>query len=220
MAARVFTVAQQKGGAGKTTIACHLAVALAGMKNGHGDKKVAIVDIDPQQSLARWHAQREQALGPGNGGLRLSAVSGWRTQGEVDRLKREMDYVVIDSPPHAETEARIAVRAADLVILPVQPSPMDLWAIQPTLDMAKQERVPVLLVFNRMPPRGILADEMLVQAKALGVPIARSIIGNRVGFAASLLQGKAIGEDAPASRGAREIAALAREVQRLAARPN
>jgi chromosome partitioning protein len=218
MAAKVFTIAQQKGGAGKTTIACHLAVALAGGKDKPGDKKVAVVDIDPQQSLARWHAQRELALGKGKGDLHLSAVSGWRTQGEVDRLKRDMDYVVIDSPPHAETEARIAVRAADLVILPVQPSPMDLWAIQATLDMAKQEKVPVLLVFNRMPPRGLLADEMMARAKELGVPIAKSIIGNRVGFAASLLNGWAIGEASPSSRGAREIAALAREVQRLVAR--
>lgn len=217
MAAKVFTIAQQKGGAGKTTIACHLAVALAGARNGAGQRKVAIVDIDPQQSLARWHGQRVQAMG-GDGGLHLSAVSGWRTQNEVDRLKREMDYVVIDSPPHAETEARIAVRAADLVILPVQPSPMDLWAIQPTLDLARQEGVPVLLVFNRMPPRGVLAEEMLARARELGVPIARSAIGNRVGFAASLLSGRAIGEAAPTSRGAREIAALAREVQRLAAR--
>jgi chromosome partitioning protein len=218
MAAKVFTIAQQKGGAGKTTIACHLAVALAGGRNGAARKKVAIVDIDPQQSLARWHGQRVQAMGNGNAGLHLSAVSGWRTQNEVDRLRRDMDYVVIDSPPHAETEARIAVRAADLVILPVQPSPMDLWAIQPTLDLAKQEGVPVLLVFNRMPPRGLLAEEMLARAKELGVPIAKSVIGNRVGFAASLLNGYAIGESAPSSRGAREIAALAREVQRLAAR--
>ncbi|MCC6472003.1 MAG: ParA family protein [Alphaproteobacteria bacterium] len=218
MAAKVFTIAQQKGGAGKTTIACHLAVSLA-MGNGKAlPRKVAIVDIDPQQSLARWHGQRVHALGQGNGGLHLSAVSGWRTQGEVDRLKRDMDFVVIDSPPHAETEARIAVRAADLVILPVQPSPMDLWAIQPTLDMARQEKVPVLLVFNRMPPRGLLADEMMARAKELGVPIAKSVIGNRVGFAASLLNGRAIGETNPTSRGAREIASLAREVQRLAAR--
>jgi chromosome partitioning protein len=213
MAAKVFTVAQQKGGAGKTTIACHLAVALAA-----GGKQVAIVDIDPQKSLARWHEQREAALGKGQTGLTLVAVSGWRTQTEVDKLVRSMDFVVIDSPPHAETEARIAVRAADLVILPVQPSPMDLWAIQPTLDLAKAEKVPVLLVFNRMPSRGLLAEEMLAHAKTLGVPIAKASVGNRVGFAASLNCGRAIGEFAPSSRGTREIAALAREVQRTAMR--
>jgi len=215
MAAKVFTIAQQKGGAGKTTIACHLAVALANGTKGR-THKVAILDIDPQHSLATWHAMREQALGKDGTGLRASAVAGWRTQGEVDRLSRENDYVVIDSPPHAETEARIAVRAADLVILPVQPSPMDLWAIQPTLDLAKQEKVPVLLVFNRMPPRGLLADEMVARAKALGVPVARAMIGNRVGFADSLNTGRAIGEAHPSSRGAREISALAREVVRLA----
>jgi len=76
----------------------------------------------------------------------------------------------------------------------------------------------VLLVFNRMPPRGLLAEEMMAEAKKLGVPIAKAAIGNRVGFAASLNSGRAIGEFSPSSRGTREMAALAREVQRLAAR--
>ncbi len=217
MVAKVFTIAQQKGGAGKTTLACHLAVALASGAGKAAAAKVAVVDIDPQQSLSAWHALRERELGRGRTGLAFSAVAGWRTQGEVDRLKRACDYVVIDSPPHAETEARIAVRAADLVILPVQPSPMDLWAIRPTLDLAAQEKRPVLLVFNRMPPRGNLAEAMLAEARKLGVPVARATIGNRVGFAESLNAGRAVGEASPKGRAAREIAALAREVLRAGA---
>jgi chromosome partitioning protein len=214
MVAKVFTIAQQKGGAGKTTLACHLAVAFANGIGKGANGRVAIVDIDPQQSLAAWHGLREKQMGAGNTGLQFSAVSGWRTQGEVDKLKRNCDYVVIDSPPHAETEARIAVRSADLVILPVQPSPMDLWAIRPTLDLAAQEKRKVLLVFNRMPPRGNLAEAMLAEAKKLGVPVAKATIGNRVGFAESLYAGKAVGEFSPSGTAAREIAALAREVLR------
>lgn len=212
MTAKVFTIAQQKGGAGKTTIACHLAVALA----EGGRKKVAVVDIDPQRSLSRWHEMREQKLGKGKSGLTLSTIGGWRTQGEVDRLKQTMDYVVIDSPPHAETEARIALRAADLVILPVQPSPMDLWAVQPTLDLARQEKADVVLVFNRMPPRGVLADEVTAQARELGVPIADAALGSRVAFAASLYAGRAVNESEPSGQAAAEMAALAQELTRRA----
>ncbi len=212
MAAKVFTIAQQKGGAGKTTIACHLAVALS----QGGKKKVAVVDIDPQKSLSRWHEMREQKLGKGKSGLTLSAIGGWRTQNEVDRLKQTMDFVVIDSPPHAETEARIAVRAADLVILPVQPSPMDLWAVQPTIDLARQEKAEMVLVFNRMPPRGVLADELTAQARELGVPIADSSLGSRVAFAASLYAGKSVGESEPSGLAAAEMAALAAELTRRA----
>jgi chromosome partitioning protein len=159
---------------------------------------------------------RERKLGKGKSGLTLSAIGGWRTQSEVDRLRQTMDYVVIDSPPHAETEARIAVRAADLVILPVQPSPMDLWAVQPTLDLARQEKADVVLVFNRMPPRGVLADEMTAQARELGVPIADSALGSRVAFAASLYAGRAVGESEPSGQAAAEMAALAEELTRRA----
>ncbi len=213
MAAKIFTIAQQKGGAGKTTIACHLAVALS----EGGKWKVAVVDIDPQKSLSRWHELREKILGKGKSGLTLSTIGGWRTQNEVDRLKQSMDFVVIDSPPHAETEARIAVRAADLVILPVQPSPMDLWAVQPTLDLARQEKARVLLVFNRMPPRGVLADAVTARARELGVPVAAATLGSRVAFAASLYSGRSVGESEPSGLAAAEIAALAKELSQRAA---
>ena len=147
MTGKVFTVAQQKGGAGKTTLAAHLAIAWAQL--GY---KVATVDIDPQGSLTRWHAVRAEATG-GQPGFTHVQITGWRTQAEVEKLARAHDIVVIDSPPHAQTEARIAVRAATLVIAPVQPSPMDLWAVHPTIDLAAQEKRRLLLVLNRVPPR-------------------------------------------------------------------
>src|SRR5689334_11225470 len=120
MAGVVITVAQQKGGAGKTTLAAHLATAWAG-----AGKKIALVDIDPQASLSAWYKTREERFGPGATGIDFSQVTGWRVQGEVERRARDHDIVLIDGPPHAETEARIAVRSARLVVVPVQPSPMD-----------------------------------------------------------------------------------------------
>ena len=209
MSAKVFTVAQQKGGAGKTTLAVHLAVAFLAMK-----KSVAAVDIDPQQSLSLWFRLRAERIGDEAAGLTLRQIGGWRARAEIQSLLANHDVVVVDSPPHAETEAKIAVRSADLVIVPVQPSPMDVWATRPTLALAAAEKVPALLVLNRVPARAKLTEEMLAEIKHLGARVAKARIGNRVAFAAALSQGQAVGESNPRSKAAREIAALAKEIWR------
>ena len=207
MAGHVITIAQQKGGAGKTTLAAHLAVAWAG-----AGRRVALIDIDPQASLAGWHHLREERLGAGRSGLAFLAITGWRVAAEVERRARDHDLVILDSPPHAETEARIAVRASQLVLVPVQPSPMDLWATQPTLDLARQEKVPVLLVLNRVPPRANLTEAMAARIGELGARLAAARIGNRVALAAAMTEGRGITEAAEGGRAAEEVEALAREV--------
>jgi chromosome partitioning protein len=206
MAGTVITIAQQKGGAGKTTLAAHLALAWASRK------RVAVVDIDPQGSLAAWFRLRQQELGASAVAIEVAAVTGWRVAGEVERQARTHDIVLIDSAPHAETEARIAMRSASLVLVPVQPSPMDLWATRPTLDLARQERVPALVVLNRVPSRAKLTEVMVEKLGELGVPVATAQIGNRVALAAALAEGRGILEAAPGSRAAQEITALAEEV--------
>jgi chromosome partitioning protein len=211
MVAKIITVAQQKGGAGKTTLAAHLAVAYTAMK-----KRVVAVDIDPQQSLSRWYELRREWMDGMPAGVLVSAIEGWRARAEVDRVAAGHDVVIIDSPPHAETEARIAIRAADLVVVPVQPSPMDVWATRPTLELAAAEKVPALLVFNRVLPRAKLTEAMEAEVKQLGAKIARARLGNRVAFAAALAEGKAVGESQPRGHAAREIAALAKEILRAA----
>ncbi len=210
MAGKVFTVAQQKGGAGKTTLVAHLAIAW--MQLG---RSVATVDIDPQGSLTRWQAVRAEATG-GAPGFTHVQITGWRTQTEVEKLARDHDIVLIDSPPHAQTEARIAVRAASLVIAPVQPSPMDLWAVQPTLDLAAQEKRRLLLVLNRVPPRARIADELIARVRDLvnppAVDIAESQIGNRTAYAGTLLSGLSVTEAARKTQAAAEMQALAEEI--------
>ena len=170
MAAKVLTIAQQKGGAGKTTLAAQLGVAfrIAG-------KRVALMDIDPQASLADWHRVRSEAGANGAHALDLVDVAGWRASNEVERLKRSYDLIIIDSPPHAETEAKVAVRAADLVLVPIQPSPMDVWATKPTMDLAATARVPVLVVLNRVPPRGKIVDLMRNRLVEDKLPVARGL---------------------------------------------
>jgi len=124
----VITIAQRKGGAGKTTLAAQLAMAWA--KSG---VRVSVLDIDPQGSLAAWVELRRARLGSNAVGFDFAALPGWRAASWIEDQVRRADLVVIDNPPHAETEAQIAVRAAGLVIIPAQPSPLDLWATEATL---------------------------------------------------------------------------------------
>lgn len=207
MAAKVITVAQQKGGAGKTTLAAHLAVAFT-----RAGRAVAAVDIDPQQSLSMWYRMREERFGDAGAGLLVNQIKGWRVQSEVQRLKQECDVLVIDSPPHAEMEAKIAIREADLAIIPVQPSPMDVWATRPTLELAAAEKTPVLLVLNRVLPRANLTEEMFAEIKGFGARVAKTRIGNRVVFAAALSEGRSVDEVEPSGKAAEEISALAKEI--------
>jgi chromosome partitioning protein len=207
MPATIITIAQQKGGAGKTTLAAHLALAWAA-----SGRRVAVIDIDPQASLSAWFSLRRARRRSSAPDIEVAAITGWRVAAEVERQARDHDVVLVDSPPHAATEARIAVRAASLVLVPVQPSPMDLWATKATLELARAERVPALLVLNRVPPRANLTDAMLAEFLALNVPMAQTQIGNRVALASSLAEGKGILEAASGSRGAEEIAALAQEI--------
>ncbi len=203
MVAKIITIAQQKGGAGKTTMAAHLAVAWA----QSGRRKVAIIDIDPQGSLTQWYKVRDARM-DGDTNLTFAAISGWRVRSEIDRLSREHDLIVIDSPPHTDAEARTAIRAADLVVIPLQPSPMDVWATSATIQICKQERVPVKMVLNRVHPQAKLTEA--ISGEMVGLTANR--FGNRVIFAGSMMQGYGVTEAQPNSLAADEVRALGKEI--------
>ena len=152
MSGKIITVAQQKGGSGKTTVAAHLAVALARLGNS-----VALLDVDPQGSLGEWYEARERRVGEGRTGIGFRTASGWGARREAGWLARDHDMVVVDTPPKSDLEARPAIEAADLVAVPIQPTPVDLWASAATLAIAAAERSPSLLILNRVPPRASLS---------------------------------------------------------------
>ena len=197
----VITVAQQKGGAGKTMLAANLACALP------ADKSVALLDIDPQHSLARWHALR-MARGDGVRPIVMSDVAGWRLAGELERLRKAHDFVLIDSPPHIDADARRAIRGADLVVVPLQPSPPDLWAAEGTLKLAAEEKRPSCLVLNRVPAAGRLRDTMAAELKTQGLVVLPATLGNRTAFAQAFAEGLGVTEAAPRSAAATEMRAL------------
>lgn len=198
----VITVAQQKGGTGKTTLAANIAAALA------PSRKVALLDIDPQHSLTRWHEIRPKSAQP----LTFSDVSGWRVTGELDRLKAAHDVVLIDSAPQIDTDSRLAIRGANLVLIPVQPSPPDVWAAEGTLKLAATEKRTAAIVLNRVPPSGKLRESMAAQMKRDGKPLLSATIGNRTGFASAFAEGLGITETAPRSTAANELRALVNEL--------
>jgi chromosome partitioning protein len=209
MAGAVVSIAQQKGGAGKTTL-----VVQIGTRWLMERRRVAMLDVDPQGSLFTWFNLRRRRQGDRPDGLMVQGLSGWRLGTELRRLRDEFDLVLVDSPPHAESDAKAAIRAADLVLLPCQPNALDVWATRPTLELAKTERTGALLVLNRVPPRSRAADQIRSEIEAQGWPLAQASLGNRQAFAASIGEGRGVAEAAPASIAGQEVAALADEVRR------
>ena len=207
--ATTIVIAQSKGGAGKTTLAAHLGVAFA-----ERGRAVILVDTDRQGSLARWHQQREAREG---GGARLPfiATTGWQLPGEILRRTRDSAFLLVDTPPRADVEVRSVIKCADLVVVPVQPSPVDVWATLSTLEIAESEQVPVLLVLNRVPARAALTTAMRRELARYDVGLASTCISNRVALAAAFTGGWGISESAPGSAAAIEIAAFASELGAL-----
>jgi chromosome partitioning protein len=207
MTGKVITIAQQKGGSGKTTIAANLAVALAAT-----GRRVAVLDTDPQGSLGRWFMTRIETFGTDEPDLGFRTASAWGARYEAKELLKSHDVVVIDTPPKMGVDGRPAIEAADLVLVPVAPSPVDLWATEPTVSMAHGESKPALLVLNRASPRMRLTGEMRAALGGLQGDCAETLVGNRVIFAETMGSGASVVERRPSGPAAGEIRELAAEV--------
>ena len=205
---RLITIAQQKGGAGKTTVAAHIAVSLA-----QTGRRTAIIDIDPQASLAHWYNLREQKFGVGYTGLKFINSSGWRIESAVRNLEDEFDYVIIDAPPHTDTESKSAIRISELIIIPMQASPTDLWATTKTLSFAKGENKMAKILLNRFNPLSKISKN--IAAEINNNEVLKSYLGSRVAFSSCFLDGTTVNESFPSSEAAREIRQLTTEILAL-----
>lgn len=199
----VITVAQQKGGSGKTTLAVNLGVAFA--KAGH---KVALLDTDPQGSLGRWFMTRRDRMG--DPGMDLSTASAWGVSYECEKLKKINDIVIIDTPPKVDADLRPALREADLVLIPVASSHLDLWATDGVLDLVSREKRRALVVLNRTKAGTRLAEDVAQAAGELA-EVAQARFGQRVVFAETMGHGMGAPEVGKSVASA-EVSALMDEV--------
>jgi chromosome partitioning protein len=207
MTGHVITVAQQKGGSGKTTLTANLALHFAGT-----GKSVAVLDTDPQGSLGRWFMSRLEKTG-GKPGFDFGTASAWGVSYECEKLRQQHDLVFIDTPPKIDADLRPALREADLVLIPIATSHVDLWATESVLELARREDRPVLAVLNRVSARARLTAEVRAEDGRDGAGTRpERHMGNRVAYAEGLGDGSAIFERSRRGPGVGEIAALAKEI--------
>ncbi|MGY9050134.1 ParA [Puniceibacterium antarcticum] len=211
MTGSVITVAQQKGGSGKTTLAANLAIGFRRM-----GRSVALVDIDPQGSLGRWFMMRLEQDPALVEGMEFATSSAWGITYECRKLTGTHDIVIVDTPPKADSDLRPALRCADLVLVPVSMSHVDLWATEGVLDLAKREDKEALIVMNRARAGTRLSADVAQAADKLMARIADSQFANRVIYAEALGQGRSAAEGSKTPARA-EVDALTAEVAALLA---
>jgi chromosome partitioning protein len=202
---KIVVLLSQKGGTGKSTIATHLAVCAA--RQG---KAVALFDIDPQASAAKW-SDRRAAEGPPvvrAGAAQLPhLVQQARQQGA--------DIILIDTAGHADASSLHALKLADLVLIPCRPSAADLDAIEDTIALAQRaQRGKAAVVINAAPMRGHLAEDARA-AISERIPVAPVILGHRSAYANAWIDGRSVEEYDPTGKAADEIRALYQWMMRI-----
>jgi chromosome partitioning protein len=207
---KVIAVINQKGGVGKTTIAVHLARALQ-----LAGRDVILVDSDPQGSARDWAASKSDQP--------LTVVGIDRPI--LDRDARRLgarDFVVIDGAPQMKEMAASAIKAADLVLIPVQPSPYDIWATADLTDLVKQRieitegRLKAAFVVSRVITGTRIGRDVAELLAKYELPVLNSTISQRVIFAVSAANGETALDAEPDSAASSEIKALAGEVLEFA----
>lgn len=195
---RVVVFASQKGGSGKTTLAGHIAV----QAELSGAGPVALIDTDPQGSLAKWWNCREAVTPAFIHSVFSNLVH------DIDEARAQgFKLVVIDTPPAVTKAISEVVSFADLVVLPTRPSPHDLRAVGPTIDICQSRKKPMLFVLNAATARARITMEAAVALSQHGT-VAPTTIHNRTDFAASMIDGRTVMEVEPEGKSAEEIAAL------------
>jgi chromosome partitioning protein len=210
----IVALLNQKGGVGKTTLALHLAGAWA--RQGC---RVTVIDADPQGSALDWSEQRAKEGSP-----RLFGVLGLARDTlhrEAPEIASGVDHVVIDGPPRIAGLMRSALLAADLVLVPAQPSPFDGWASGEMLNLIREARIfrPELIarfVLNRCAARTIIARETGDALAEHDPPVLAARIGQRVAFADAARTGRLVFEVDAGAAAAREITELCAEIAGLA----
>jgi chromosome partitioning protein len=195
---RVIALVSQKGGTGKTTLSGHLAVQ-AGTA---GAGPVALVDTDPQGSLTDWWNARKAEMPA------FVHTSIQTLEPDLEVLEREgIELVIIDTPPALTSPIIAVVRVADLVLIPVRPSPHDISAAGMTVELVEMLGKPLVFVVNCASPHARISSDAAIVLSQHGT-VASPIVHQRTDFASSMIDGRTVMEIKRASRSVREIRGL------------
>lgn len=207
----IIGVLNQKGGVGKTTLSVNIAAALA-----HSGARVLLIDADPQGSSLDWSAARE-----GDPIFSVVGLPRASVHKEIGQVGQGYDHIIIDGPPRVTDLARSAIMASDLVLIPVQPSPYDVWAADEVVKLIQEatvykENLKSAFVVNRKIANTAIGRDVGEALAAYEMPILTSTVTQRVIYAEAAAQGKAVFEIDTAGPAAVEIAALVAEILEFA----
>lgn len=177
---KTIVINSQKGGSGKTTLCAHLAV----MAERAGDGPVYLIDTDPQGTLSHWHENRE-AETPQRVEVALADIA----NGLEQLRDRGASYCLIDTAPTRTDENVALFRLADLVLVPIRPSPSDLWAAAETVRLLKQATIPFLFVLTQAKANASITAQAAAALSHYG-PVAETFIADRVPYAAAMTDGR------------------------------
>ena len=205
----IYAFLSQKGGVGKTTLSVHLADALA--RRG---SRVLLVDADPQQSAMKWSTFRA-----GENKFSVIAMAKPTLHKELAPIYADYTDIVIDGPPRVHELAKSIILAADLVLIPVQPSPPDVWATADTVDLVTEARVfkeglKSVIMINRKIVNTVIGRDVREALVTLNTPILQADISQRVAFAEAFADGKTVSDLDPHSHAAQEVKAFVTELVR------
>lgn len=209
MSGHIICVAQQKGGAGKTTIVSNLAIAF--LEEG---KRVVLIDTDPQGSLGKWMDIREETLGE-HAHLRFATATAYGMSRAVREFRNEADVILVDTPPKADSDVRSVLRESDLILVPVAASQADVWATHDILDLADRAQKPTYIVLNRTRVGTRVGEDVARSVAELEAKQLRSSLASRVIYAEALGRGLGVMEAKKTGSASDEVRALAAEVSAI-----
>jgi chromosome partitioning protein len=200
---QIIVINSQKGGSGKTTLCAHLAVEA----ERAGDGPVFLIDTDPQGTLSTWHEHR-QAETPQRAEVPLAQIG----QGLAVLRERKAAYCLIDTAPTRTDENAALFRLADLVLVPIRPSPSDLWAAAATVELLKELEIPFLFVLTQAKANASITAQAAAALSHHG-RVAETFIADRVPYAASMTDGRTAIELASKGPAAVETASLWKNIK-------